>query len=215
MVKVVKFTFNPFQENTYIIHDETGECVIIDPGCFTREEEKELTNYIEQKFLKPVKLVNTHCHIDHVLGNAFVCDQYDLLPEYHALEDEQLKSVERYAEVYGFQGYAESPLAETYLQEGTQLEFGNAKLDILFVPGHAPGHIALYAKEEKLVISGDVLFLGSIGRTDLPKGDFATLEASIRNEMYSLPDDVVVYCGHGPETTIGQEKVGNPFVSVG
>ena len=213
MTEVVQLTFNPFQENTYILFDETKECVIIDPGCYERHEQEELVEFIAEKGLTPVKLLSTHSHIDHVLGNYFVSKQYDLLPEVHKLDLETLINVQSYAHVYGFTGYQPSPEPTSFLEEGTDVEFGNTKLEVRFVPGHAPGHVVFISHEQKFVINGDCLFYGSIGRTDLPGGDHQTLLDSIRRELFSLPDDYKVYCGHGPATTIGFEKQNNPFLN--
>ena len=212
MTEVAQLTFNPFQENTYVLYDETKECVIIDPGCYERNEQEKLVEFIENKGLTPVKLLLTHSHIDHVLGCYFVSNHYQLKPELHALDLETLTSVPNYAHVYGFPGYQPSPEPEVFLKEGTNVEFGNTVLEVRFVPGHAPGHIVFISNEEKFVINGDCLFYGSIGRTDLPGGDHQTLLDSIRRELFSLPEDYKVYTGHGEPTTIGFEKANNPFL---
>ncbi len=214
MIKVQTFTFNPtFAENTYILYDESKECIIIDPGCFLKQEYDELSNFIEEQQLKPVKLVNTHCHIDHVLGNSFVKDTYKIPLYIHKIETEVLFAVKNYAELYGFGGYQEAS-PDHFMEEGELLEFGNSSLEILFVPGHAPGHLAFLSKEQKFLIGGDVLFDGSIGRTDLPGGDFETLINSIHTKLFPLDDEVIVYPGHGPTTTIGKEKMSNPFCAL-
>lgn len=211
MIEIKSFTFNPFAENTYVLHDtDTREAVIVDPGCYEKEEQTQLSDYITARRLKVVKLLNTHGHIDHVLGNAWVKDQYGVKLYINREDEATLRSVETYAGAYGFPRYTPST-PEEYLQEGTSVQFGNASLDILFVPGHAPGHIAFYHQEQKFCINGDCLFQGSIGRTDLPGGDFDTLIKSIRTQLFTLPDETVVYCGHGPATTIGHEKKHNPF----
>lgn len=209
MIQVQKFTFNPFQENTYVLFDETKECVIIDPGCYEREEENLLTAFIAENNLVPKKLLNTHCHIDHILGNQFVAKEYDLGLEIHKDDLVTLKSVINYAHAYGFQNYKESPDPINFLAEGDEVSFGNSKMKVLFGPGHAPGHIAFYSKEDKMVINGDILFAGSFGRTDLPGGDMDVLKNTILNKMFALPEDTVVYTGHGGETTIGHEKKTN------
>lgn len=211
MIKVHKLTYNPFQENTYILSDETGEAVIIDPGCYERHEQEHLANYVENQQLTVVKLINTHCHIDHILGNYFVSNHFNIDLGIHKDDLVTLKSVASYAHVYGFQGYQESPDPAYFMNEGEQLTFGNSSLDIIFGPGHAPGHLAFYSKEDKFVINGDILFQGSFGRVDLPGGDFATLKKTILTKMFALPEDTVVYTGHGPETTIGIEKHHNPI----
>ncbi len=206
------FTFNPFQENTYVLYDETGECVIIDPGCFENSEKLELDNFITSNELQPVRLINTHCHIDHVFGNKFVSDRYDLQLEIHKGELPVLKAVPQVSEFYGIPFPEPSPMPGSYLEEGDVVTFGNTKLETYFTPGHSPASISFLCKEDKILIAGDVLFRESIGRTDLPGGDHATLISSIKNNLFPLGDDVKVYPGHGPETTIGWEKRNNPFL---
>ncbi len=210
-MKIQRFTFNYFQENTYVLYDSTNECVIIDPGCSNREEEKELVKFIEDKNLKPVLLLNTHCHIDHILGNAFVSITYGLSLHIHKNDLHVLNAGPRIAESYGFP-YTPSPQPGHFLEEGQKINFGETVLDIVFTPGHSPGSVCFINHSEKVVIGGDVLFQGSIGRTDLPGGDFQTLADSIKARLYTLPDDYTVYPGHGGETTIGVEKITNPFV---
>lgn len=207
----VIFTFNPFQQNTSLIASE-GECVIIDPGCFEYYEKQELEGFVKENSLKPVRLLNTHCHIDHILGNAFVAGKWNLKPEIHELDLPILKALPNYGQMFGVGNLEESPLPEKYLNEGDTIEFGKIKLDILFVPGHAPGHLVFINHAEKYVIGGDCLFRESIGRTDLPGGDYDTLIKSIRIKLFTLPDDYTVYPGHGPTTTIGYEKRNNPFL---
>lgn len=213
MISITSFTFNPFSENTYLIFDETLSCVIIDAGCQNRTEEEELKNYIEKNSLNPVMLFNTHCHIDHILGSAFIKREYSLSPVYHRLEDSNLAMGEMVARMYGI-AYQPSPVALKYIDEKQTLKFGNSECKLLFTPGHSAGSLSVYAEKENMLISGDVLFNGSIGRTDLPGGDFKTLELSIRNELYQLPEDTIVYSGHGEPTSIGKEKKSNPFVKM-
>lgn len=211
MMRVHKLTYNPFQENTYVIADETNECIIIDPGCYERHEQEHLKQFINENNLKPVKLLNTHCHIDHVLGNYFVAKEWGLELGMHEADVITLKNIPNYAELYGFGGYQLSPDPAYFITEGDVVEFGNSSLDVLFGPGHAPGHIAFYSIEEKFIINGDILFQGSFGRVDLPGGDFQTLKKTILEKMFALPNDMLVYTGHGPETTIGSEKRTNPI----
>jgi len=211
MIKIQKFTFNPFQENTYVLYDETKACVIIDPGCYDSLEENELDEFIKSKDLIPVKLLNTHGHIDHVLGNHFVASTYGVEIQGHENIIQQLESIPTYSKMYGLDGYKMSPEPSTFLIEGDVIEFGNSRLEVLFCPGHAPDHIVFYSPEQNFVINGDVLFQGSFGRIDLPGGDFPTLKASILDKMFKLPEETVVYTGHGGETTIGTEKESNPI----
>lgn len=212
MISVKKLTFNPFQENMYVLFDETKECVIIDPGCYEKHEEEQLTFFIEKNELIPVKLISTHSHIDHVLGNKFVMETYNIDLHIHKQDLQTLVSVPTYAANYGFTDYQACVTPTNFFEEGDKITFGNSELEILFVPGHAPGHVAFVAKEEKFIINGDCLFYGSVGRVDLPGGDAATLVHSIKTKLFALPDDFVVYCGHGPETTIGFEKQNNRFL---
>lgn len=213
MIYIQSFVFNPFMENTYLLYDETKECIIIDPGCYEKEEQGVLIDFVKKKGLKVVQLINTHCHIDHVLGNQFVKEEFGVELSTSAIEEQVLKAVKTYSSNYGFPLYQEATV-DSYLEEGQQVRFGDTVLDILFVPGHSPGHLVFYHTEEKICIGGDVLFQRSVGRTDLPGGDHETLMQSIRQKMYSLPDDMTVYPGHGPTTTIGEEKQFNPFCAV-
>ncbi len=210
-MQIAIFTFNDFLENTYVLYDETGECIIIDPGCNNDVEKETLLEFIANNKLKPVRLINTHCHIDHVLGNAFVSSRYGLSLEAHRGEEAVLNNMASVASMYGIP-YETSPKIEIYLDEGDNFEFGQTKLDILFTPGHSPASISFFHQESRQLIAGDVLFQGSIGRTDLPGGNFDTLIASIKSKYYPLGDDVVVYPGHGPKTSIGEEKRTNPFL---
>jgi glyoxylase-like metal-dependent hydrolase (beta-lactamase superfamily II) len=211
-MKIASFTFNDFSENTYILYDDSLECLIIDPGCNNEEERKSLVSYIDSNNLVPSKLVNTHCHIDHVLGNSFVSDKYNLPLIAHQGEEVVLQSCDVVANMYGIP-YSGSPAISEYLKEGDQLAFGTTVMDVLFTPGHSPASISFYNKDSGVLIAGDVLFQGSIGRTDLPGGDFNTLINSIKQKFFILPEDTTVYPGHGPKTTIGYEKQFNPFLT--
>lgn len=211
MLQIKSFTFNPFMENTYLLYDESKEAAIFDPGCYEKYEQEELSRFIQEEGLTVTHLINTHCHIDHVLGNAFVKRKYNVPFYIHKKELPVLKSVITYAPNYGFAGYEEID-PDIYLSEEDTLKFGNSEMTILFVPGHAPGHLVFYHQPTAICIAGDTLFQGSIGRTDLPGGDHETLLQAIKSEMFSLPDDTKVYPGHGPHTTIGFEKEHNPFV---
>ncbi|REJ85244.1 MAG: MBL fold metallo-hydrolase [Bacteroidetes bacterium] len=212
MIKVQSFTFNPFAENTFVLHDESKEAIIIDPGCYDESEKKELAAYIETMGLKPVKLINTHTHIDHILGNNFVSGKYKLELWMHKDDEQLLKAVSVYGQTWGI-NCEPSPDPSHFLNEGDVLHFGNSELKVLFTPGHSPGSISFYSVEDRFVIAGDVLFQGSIGRTDLPGGDYDQLIESIKTKLLTLGDDVIVYCGHGPETKIGNERRHNPFLT--
>lgn len=208
---IKKFTFNPFQENTYVLYDNSKECIIIDPGCQTSSEENALVNFIETEGLKPMKLINTHCHIDHILGNGFVAKKYALELEAHELEVSILAGSPKWGEQYGIYA-APSPEITKFIEEGEKIKCGNFELEVLFVPGHSPGHIALINHQSKDVINGDVLFQQSYGRVDLPGGNIDDLANSIINKLFKLPDDYTVYAGHMGETTIGIEKQVNPIL---
>ena len=210
MLTIQRFTFNPFQENTFVVHNGK-EAILIDPGCWNAAEENELETYLNENALEPVRLVLTHAHIDHILGCAWTHKQYGLLPELHKDDIPTLKSGERTSSMYGIP-YDVAPDPMSFIKEGDTIRLGNDEMKVLFVPGHAPGHIALYCKAQDFVICGDVLFMNSIGRTDLPGGDTDTLLRSIHEQLLPLGDAVKVYCGHGPDTTIGQERKSNPFL---
>jgi len=214
MIRIKSFTFNPsFYENTYVIYDDSSEGIIIDPGCFFKDECEELTAVIHSQKIKVVKLINTHCHIDHVLGNSFVKKKFDVPLFIHKLDFQVLISVKTYSELYGFKGYEEAQV-DGYLDESETVTFGDSQLKVFFVPGHSPGHVALYDENQKFTLSGDVLFDGSIGRTDLPGGNFDVLIDSIHSRLFTLDDETTVYPGHGPTTTIGKEKATNPFCAI-
>jgi hydroxyacylglutathione hydrolase len=211
MANVQSFVNNPYQENTYLLFDETGECAIIDPGMYTAPEQNVVTNFIKENNLKPVLLLNTHCHIDHVLGNKFVFDQYNLKPKFHIGESDTLAAVVAYAPAMGIR-YELSPMPDEFLSETGTIKFGNTELELIFAPGHSPAHLCFYDKTANILIGGDVLFRNSIGRTDLPGGNYSLLIKNIEEKLFILPDDCIVYPGHGPETTIGYEKQTNPYL---
>ena len=210
MVRIKEFVFNPFMENTYLLYDESGEGVIIDPGCYNKKEKDTLRNFVVENSLKITALINTHCHVDHVLGNNFVKNTFNTRLYIHKLDVTTLKSNEVVAPAYGFHEF-EACEADFFIDENDTVTFGTQQLEVLFVPGHAPGHIALFHREQRFCISGDVLFQGSVGRTDLPGGDMDTLLNSVHNKIFPLGDDVVLYPGHGPKTDVGIEKLTNPF----
>lgn len=213
MLTVQPFTFNPVQENTYVVYNEKGDCCIIDPGCYFASEQQELKRFIEENSLKPVYLLNTHCHLDHIFGNRFVHKTFGLSLYLNKLEKPVLERGPASGQLWQlpFENY-DGEL--NYLDEGDVVRIGGDELHVLFTPGHSPGSISFYNKKGKFVVSGDVLFQGSVGRTDLPGGDFTILEESIKTKLYTLPEDVIVYSGHGETTTIGDEMKGNPFVKM-
>lgn len=211
MFQIRKYVYNPFQVNTYVVSDHTGACIIIDPGCENSEEEQHLEREIRKHDLHPVKLVNTHCHIDHVLGNAFVRSIFPVQFLIHELEQPLLENSIEQGLFFGLES-TRSPEPDQFIDEGDKIGFGDSEFEILHIPGHSPGGIALLNRNEKVLFAGDVLFLNSIGRTDLPGGSHQTLIKSIREKLLVLDPDTVVYPGHGPETNIETEKNGNPFL---
>ncbi len=206
------FTFNPFQENTYVLFDETNEAIIVDAGCILATEKQKLKKYVEDNNLIINRVINTHLHLDHQFGNRFLFDTYGIKPE--ACKDDEflLETVVEQARSFGFPIDEEAQPLGDYIVENQEIKFGNSSLLAIHVPGHSPGSMAFYSQKNNVLISGDVLFQGSIGRTDLPRGDYATLILSITNKLLPLPDSTVVYCGHGPSTTIKKEKKDNPFL---
>ena len=211
-MKIKRFVFNPFQENTFVLYDESKECVIIDPGCYEKEEEVELENFISENGLKPVDLLNTHCHIDHILGNQFVTDKWGVELQMHKKDLPLLENAGGISKMYGFENYSSSPYPKHFLEDGNIFSFGESELEVLFTPGHAPGHICFYSEKNNLIISGDVIFQMSIGRTDLPFGDYDTLIKSITEKIFLLPGETQIYCGHGPTTVLSYEREHNPFL---
>lgn len=211
MIHIQAFTFGPIQENTYLLWDDTKEAVIIDPGNATSSEHSMLKQFIEDKGLSLKRLLLTHSHFDHVAGNRFIYDTYGLLPELHKTDLPILERQKDVCDVYGLP-CEESPKPEKFIEEGEKITFGNATLDVVFTPGHSPGHVTFYNTAEDFMICGDVLFRGSIGRTDIPGGDFDKLIDSIHRKLFVMSDTMKVYNGHGPSTTIGFEKMNNPFL---
>jgi hydroxyacylglutathione hydrolase len=212
MLYLKSFTFNPFQENTYVLYNEAKEAFIIDPGNSNTEEHLKLQNFISENELQPLRLLLTHGHLDHVLGNKFIYDTYGLLPEVHKDDLFFVESMVQTANMYGIPCEA-SPMPEKFLSAGDTILLGTDSFACIHAPGHSPGSLCFYNKENKLLIGGDVLFQQSIGRSDLPKGDHNTLINSIQEKLMVLDDDVKVFSGHGPATTIGQEKLYNPFLT--
>ncbi len=211
MFKIRPFTFNPFEENTYVISDETSECIIIDPGCYNIDEKRHLEQYIATNNLKPVRILLTHSHIDHILGNNFLTGKYNIPIQMSAIEIPLLKAAPEYGKMWGIDCES-SPEPSMFVTEEDEIKFGASTLKSIFTPGHSPGSFSFYHGPTKSLFSGDVLFMQSIGRTDLPGGNYETLLKSINERLFSLDDDVIVYPGHGPATTIGEERRSNPFL---
>jgi hydroxyacylglutathione hydrolase len=211
MIQLQKFTFNIFMVNTYLLYDETNECIIIDAACYEESEQDEILEFIERKQFKLVRSLNTHCHIDHVLGNGFIAKKLGIYPEYHKASIPFFHTAREIGNSFGY-SLDSIPDPKRYIETGETIKFGNAELKALYTPGHADGSVSFYCEKDQFVITGDVLFKETIGRTDLPSGDFNLLMRSIHEELFTLPEDTVVYPGHGPETTIGYEMRNNPFI---
>jgi len=211
MLTVKSFLFSPIQENTYVLFNEKNNCAIIDPGCYFDEEKDELQDFISSHKLQPKLLLNTHCHLDHVFGNKFIAEAYKLTLHIHEKEKQMLELAPASGLMYNipFDNYTGELI---FLKEGDKIKIDDDELEVLFTPGHSPGSICFYCKKQHFIIGGDVLFQQSIGRTDLPGGDHQTLLNSIRQKLFVLPDETIVYSGHGDETTIGDEKKYNPYL---
>ena len=212
MITIKKFTFNPVQENTFVVYDETGECAIVDAGCYYPNERKELDDFITDQQLKPVRLINTHCHFDHIMGITHCRTKYQLQFETHPDEAVLVEQAGEHGDLFGIPMDTVDP-PDAFFTEGDRINFGNSYLQVIGAPGHSPGGVVFYNEEQKILIAGDVLFYGSIGRTDLPGGSFERLVGNIKTKLLSLPEDTKVFCGHGTETTIGFEKKNNPFLT--
>lgn len=211
MITVEKFIVNPLQENTYLVYDETKECIIIDAGFHYNDEKDEIIAVIGENGFNPSKLVNTHCHFDHLMGAEFIRKTFNIPFFVHPEDAFWIDRAVHQGEFFGFKMDPVSPPDQFITEEGI-IEFGKSELHVIHLPGHSPGHVVFYAPDDKFVIAGDVLFYGSIGRTDLPGGDYHTLISAIKDKIFCLPDDVKVYCGHGPDTAVGFEKRHNPFL---
>lgn len=215
-LQVQTFTFGIFQENTYLVFDQSKECIIIDPGCFRESETKEVVDFIKANDLVPKYILNTHCHIDHVLGNQYLQDLYKIPLWAHPLEKPNIQWLPEQAKMFNLAHYDLAAMnfqITDWYKDDTALTLGNATFEVLFVPGHSPGHVAFYSLEEQICFSGDVLFYRGIGRTDLPGGSYEVLMKSIYQTMYKLPSETTLYTGHGQPTNIGDEKSENPFCS--
>ena len=212
MLKVKKFTFNPFSENTYIVTDELNNSVIIDPGCYYKAEQDELDIYISKNNLNLKSILHTHSHLDHMFGTAYMAQKYNLDLWINKDDLATYQSYEKVCEVYGIPIIFGPNPSPKFFDLSKDLNLDGIIFKVLFVPGHCPGHVAFYNKENNFLINGDCLFENSIGRTDLPGGNHQQLVNSIKNKIFLLPDETLVYCGHGNETTIKTEKNSNPFL---
>ncbi len=209
-MEIYKLVFNPIDVNTYVLADATGDCAIIDCGCYDKDEFTELTDLIAQRKLKPVLLLNTHCHLDHIFGDIFMMEKYGIGAFCHKDDTFNRKSSAHHAQMFGL-SMEMPPEPAGYLTDGQKISFGQTELSVIHVPGHSPGGVAFYSGNENVVFTGDALFAGSIGRTDLPGGNYETIINSIKNKLFTLPSGTMVYPGHGEETDIGTEKESNPY----
>jgi len=212
-MKIYKLVFSPIDVNTYILEDSSGDCAIIDCGCYDVSEFQELTSFIEEKKLKPVLLLNTHCHLDHIFGNRYLLEKYNLRALSHEMEEMNRKEGPRHALLFGL-SMEMPPEPERFIADNEIIRFCSTDLKVLSVPGHSAGGLAFYSKNDGCVFTGDALFAGSIGRTDLPGGDSETLMNSIKNKLFTLPESTVIYAGHGSESTIGIEIKTNPWFNM-
>ena len=209
-MKIYKFVFSPIDVNTYILVDDSGDCAIIDCGCYEKQESEELENFIKEKGINPVLLLNTHCHLDHIFGNSFVLEKYGLRTFSSELDELNRKNASQHATLFGLTMDA-PPEPAGFISDNQVVTFGTTELKALHVPGHTSGSLAFYSEKNNCVFTGDALFSGSIGRTDLQGGNYETLIRSIKNKLFVLPPSTVVYPGHGNETTIEREMKSNPF----
>ncbi|MCX6285621.1 MAG: MBL fold metallo-hydrolase [Bacteroidetes bacterium] len=211
MIQLERFAFNTFMVNTYVLYDETKEAVIVDAACYESFEKQGLADFIQDAGLRIVRHILTHCHIDHILGSQFVFEKYGILPEFHRAGLPFLTEAKSIAINFGLT-LDGVPEPGGFIEDGEVINFGKCSLSVLYTPGHADGSVCFYSSADGFVITGDVLFRDTIGRTDLPSGDFDSLMESIKTKLFTLPEDTVVYPGHGPETSIGYEMVNNPFI---
>lgn len=213
MLQIYSFTNNPFQENSYLLYDETSQAILVDCGAMNTVEQKAISDFVQMQELEIVKLVHTHLHLDHIFGYRWSSEEYGLLTHAHKDDEFLLNDFESICNNYGVDvSNIIPPKIGTYISEEDQLLFGNTELEILHVPGHTPGHLCFYNSANKILIAGDCLFRQSIGRTDFPYGNHEQLVEGIQTKLFPLGDDVAVYSGHGPSTTIGWERQYNPFL---
>jgi glyoxylase-like metal-dependent hydrolase (beta-lactamase superfamily II) len=211
MITIQDFCFSAFQENTYVLYNELKEAIIIDPGCYTRIEEKILSDFIRKENLKPILLLNTHCHLDHVFGNNYVSETYGLTAHIHPNEQIVLDRLPEAAAKWGAPTEAYKGAIQ-YIHEGEMIQFGSDSFKVLLTPGHSPGSVCFYHVEQDFMIGGDLIFKDGVGRTDLPGANPLDLIKSIREQIFPLPDSLTIYSGHGPATTWGREKEHNPYI---
>ncbi len=212
MLKLHQLTYSMWQENTYLLEAENGDCIIMDPGCLSEDEKQHFATYIKENNLNPVRLINTHLHLDHVFGCRFVAETYNLQLEAHPDDEFWVEQTVNFSRQMGVVLDQNPPSVSKYIHDGDEIEFGGSVIKSIHIPGHSPGDLVFYLEKEGIAIVGDVLFKNSVGRADLPGGDFETLIRGIKSKLLVLPDDVRVFAGHGPSTTIGKEKINNIYL---
>jgi len=211
MITIKNFVFNELGVNAFVLYDETEECMVVDPGCNTEDQRQELSSFISDRKLKPVYIVNTHGHFDHIFGNSWAKSVFKCPVLMHKDDLPLIINADKFAGIFGFV-VEMPPMPDRYLTDGEILHFGDSQLKIIHVPGHSQGSICFYSENDNFLIGGDVLFNGSIGRTDLPEGDHNLLIRGIKEKLMPLPPGTVVWPGHGPKTNIGHEYDTNPFL---
>lgn len=211
-MNIKRFIFNIFMENTYVVYTDEGDTMVVDPGCSNATEYARLKSFLIENKLKLKFVVNTHAHIDHVFGDSFLEKEFGVRPFVNQADDFLINDLKGQAYMFGMPSFPEIPTIGKYIKEGDSIKLGSEEFVVYEIPGHSPGGIAFYNAKNSCIFTGDVLFENSIGRTDLPQGDYDTLIEGITKKLLTLPDDTVVYCGHGPYTTIGDEKETNPFI---
>lgn len=209
---IKRFVFSPIEVNTFVLADQSGDCAIIDCGCYDLSEFEKLVKFIESRNLNPVLLLNTHCHLDHIFGNRFMLEKYNLRTLASREDEKNRKKAVQHATLFGL-SMTEPPEPGGYIEDNQAITFGTTELTALYVPGHTTGSMAFYSSKDACVFTGDALFAGSIGRTDLEGGNYDTLIRSITTRLLTLPGSTVVYPGHGRETTIERERMTNPYLS--
>ena len=213
MIQIESIEFNAFQVNTYLVWDEEGKCLVVDPAFYTDEEKSSFDNLISEKELNVAGQINTHCHVDHVLGVQYIKEHYGCPVRAHSADSGLLTNAPVMGDVFGLTVEPISGIDQT-IDDNEIVLIGNLSLQSIYVPGHSPGSLAYYSNEGGFVITGDALFQGSIGRTDLPGGDYDQLIKSIKSRLLILPPETVVYPGHGSPSTIGHELTDNPFLTM-
>jgi len=209
-MEVFKFVFSPIEVNTYILADESGICAVIDCGCYNKSEFKTFTDFVEKKKFRPALLLNTHCHLDHIFGNGMFREKYGFGAYCHKDDEYNRKDSLIHASFFGLK-MEMPPEPEGFIADGQEIECGSLRLKAIHVPGHAAGSLAFYYEEGRILFTGDSLFAGTIGRTDLPGGSYETLINSIKLKLFVLPPDTIIYPGHGDKSTIGDEMKSNPY----